>query len=133
MAAVVAGEVHMTFANLSVGLPQVKAGKLKALAVSSLKPQPSLPGVPSLDQAGLKGFDATAWVGLLAPVKVERRLIAKINRDVRTALGDAELRRQIEARGLEPWASTPEELTRHMTLEIDRWAKTIREAGIKPD
>jgi tripartite-type tricarboxylate transporter receptor subunit TctC len=56
-----------------------------------------------------------------------------MNRDVRTVLGDAELRRQIEARGLEPWASTPEELARHMSAEINRWGKVIREAGIKPD
>jgi tripartite-type tricarboxylate transporter receptor subunit TctC len=131
VAAVVAGEVQMTFANLSVALPQVKAGKLKALAVSSAKRQQSLANVPSLDEAGLKGFDATAWVGLLAPVKVQRPLLAKLNRDVRSVLGEAELQKQIEARGLEPWPSTPEELARHMRIEIERWGKVIRDAGVK--
>ncbi|HEX2829850.1 MAG TPA: tripartite tricarboxylate transporter substrate binding protein [Burkholderiales bacterium] len=131
MAAVVAGEVQMTFSNLSVALPQVKAGKLKALAVSSAKRQPALPGVPALDESGLKGFDATAWVGLLAPAQVRRPLIAQVNRDVRTVLGDAEVLRSIESHGLEPWPGTPEELARHMRVEIERWGKVIRDAGVK--
>jgi tripartite-type tricarboxylate transporter receptor subunit TctC len=133
MTAVMTGEVHMTFANLSVALPQIKAGKLRALAVSSLRRKESLASVPSLDEAGLKGFDATAWVGLLAPVKVQRPLIAKLNRDVRTVLADSELRRQVEARGLETLPGTPEDLARHMNAEIDRWGKVIRDAGVKAD
>jgi tripartite-type tricarboxylate transporter receptor subunit TctC len=131
MAAVVPGEVQMTFSNLSVALPQVKAGKLKALAVSSAKRQQALPGVPSLDESGLKGFDATAWVGLLAPAQVRRPLIAQVNRDVRTVLGDAEVLRSIESHGLEPWPTTPEELARHMRVEIERWGRVIRDAGVK--
>jgi tripartite-type tricarboxylate transporter receptor subunit TctC len=133
MTAVMTGEVHMTFANLSVALPQIKAGKLRALAVSSLRRKESLATVPSLDEAGLKGFDATAWVGLLAPVKVQRPLIAKLNRDVRTVLADPELRKQVEARGLETLPGTPEDLARHMNTEIDRWGKVIREAGVKAE
>jgi tripartite-type tricarboxylate transporter receptor subunit TctC len=131
MAAVVAGEVQMTFSNLSVAIPQVKSGKLKALAVSSLKRKDALPAVPSLDEAGLRGFDATAWVGLLAPRKVERSLIGKLNADVRKALADPELRTQLGQRGLEAFPSTPEALARHMRAEIERWGKVIRDAGVK--
>ena len=131
MAAVVAGEVQMTFSNLSVALPQVKAGKLKALAVTSLKRKDALPNVPSLDEAGLKGFDATAWVGLLAPAKVPRNVVVKVNRDVRAVLADAEVRKQLEARGLEALSSTPEELARHIGVEIDRWDKVIKDAGVR--
>jgi tripartite-type tricarboxylate transporter receptor subunit TctC len=130
MAAVVAGEVQMTFSNLSVAIPQVKSGKLRALAVSSLKRKDALPGVPSLDEAGLRGFDATAWVGLLAPRKVERSLIARLNADVRKVLADAELKRQLEVRGLEAFPGTPEALARHIRVEIERWGKVIREAGV---
>ena len=130
MAAVVAGEVQMTFSNLSVAIPQVKSGKLRALAVSSLKRKDALPGVPSLDEAGLPGFDATAWVGLLAPRKVERSLIARLNADVRKVLADAELKRQLEGRGLEAFPGTPEALARHIRVEIERWGKVIREAGV---
>ena len=131
MGAVVAGEVQMTFSNLSVALPQVKAGKLKALAVTSLKRKDALPNVPSLDEAGLKGYDATAWVGLLAPARTPREVISKLNRDVRAVLAEPEVRRQLESRGLEAFSGTPEELARHMSVEIERWGKVIRDAGVK--
>jgi tripartite-type tricarboxylate transporter receptor subunit TctC len=130
MAAVVSGEVQMTFSNLSVALPQVKAGKLKALAVTSLKRKEALPNVTSLDEAGLKGFDANAWVGLLAPAKTPRLLILKLNQDVRTVLSGAELRRQLDARGLEAAPSSPDELGRHVAVEIERWGKVGRDAGV---
>ena len=130
MAAVVSGEVQMTFSNLSVALPQVKAGKLKALAVTSLKRKEALPTVASLDEAGLKGFDANAWVGLLAPANISRPLVLKLNKDVRTVLSGAELRKQLEARGLEAAPGAPEELARHIAVEIERWGKVGRDAGV---
>jgi len=131
MAAVASGEVQMTFSNVSVALPQVKAGKLRALAVTSLKRKDTLPDVPSLDEVGLKGFDANAWVGLLAPAKTPQSLVARLNGDVRTVLSDAQLRRQLETRGLEAAPSTPEALARHIAVEIDRWGKVGREAGVR--
>lgn len=131
MAAVASGEVQMTFSNVSVALPQVKAGKLRALAVTSLKRKDTLPDVPSLDEVGLRGFDANAWVGLLAPAKTPQSLVARLNGDVRTALSDAQLRRQLETRGLEAAPGTPEALARHIAVEIDRWGKVGREAGVR--
>jgi tripartite-type tricarboxylate transporter receptor subunit TctC len=131
LAAAISGEVQMTFANVAVALPQIKAGKLRALAVSSLKRKDVLPNVPSLDELGFRSFDATSWAGLLAPARVHPALIAKLNRDVHTVLADAEARRQMEARGLEPFPSTPEALARHMSVEIERWGKVIRDAGVK--
>ena len=131
MTAVMTGEVQMTFANLSVAIPQVKAGKLKAVGVTSLKRRESLQNVPSFDEAGLKGFDVTAWVGLLAPAKTPRELVAKLNRDVRTVLADAELRKQLQARGLDATPSTPAELAKHIDGEIVRWTRVSKEAGVK--
>jgi tripartite-type tricarboxylate transporter receptor subunit TctC len=131
MAAVLTGEVQMTFANLSVGLPQIKAGKLRALAVTSAKRHDALPNVASFDEIGLKGFDATSWVGLLAPAKTPRSLVMNINRDVNKALAEPELRRQLDARSLEAWPGTPEELAKHIALEIDRWGKVARDAGVR--
>jgi tripartite-type tricarboxylate transporter receptor subunit TctC len=131
MAAVVSGEVQMTFANISVALPQIKAGKLKAIAVSSLKRRDVLPAVPSLDEAGVKGFDATAWVGLLAPARTPRGLVESLNGDVRASLSDAQLRRELEARALEAIPSTPQELGRHLAVEIERWAKVAKDAGVR--
>ena len=131
MAAVVSGEVQMTFANVSVALPQVQAGKLKALAVTSLKRKETLAAVPSLDEAGLKGFDANAWVGLLAPARTPQSLIVRLNSDVRAVLADAQFRQRLETRGLEAAPSTPHALARHIALEIDRWGKLGKAAGVR--
>ena len=117
--AVVGGEVQMTFANLSVALPQVKAGKVKALAVTSLKRRDALSNVPSLDEIGLKGFDATAWVGLLAPAKTPRAIVLKVNRDVRTVLTDAEVRRQLELRALRYKYTDEHPPVQRLAAEVD--------------
>ena len=131
MAAVLTGEVQMTFANLSVGLPQIKAGKLRALAVTSTKRNEALPNVPSFDEIGLKGFNATSWVGLLAPARTPRSLVMKLNRDANKALAEPELRRQLDARSLEAWPGTPEALATHIAAEIERWGKVAKDAGVK--
>ena len=133
MAAVLSGEVQLTFANLSVGLPQIKAGKLKPLAVTSVQRKDVLPNVPSLDELGFKGFDATSWVGLMAPAKTSRALVMRLNADVHKVLADPELRRQLEARTLEAWPGTPEALAKHIAAEIARWGKVAREAGVRLD
>ena len=131
LAAVMSGEVQMTFANLSVALPQIKAAKVKALAVTSMTRKDALPGMPSLEEIGLKGFDATSWVGLLAPARTPRNLIVKLNQDVRTVLSNAEMVRQLEAQSLEPFPTTPEELGKHIAAEIERWGKVARDAGVR--
>ena len=124
MTAVLTGEVQMTFANLSVGLPQIKAGKLRPLAVTSTKRNDALPNVSSFEELGLKGFDATSWVGLMAPARTPRALVMKLNGDVAKALSDPELKRQLDARSLEPWPGTPEALGKHVAAEIERWGKS---------
>ena len=129
-AAVASGEAQLTFANLSVALPQVRAGRLKPLAVTSLKRQDSLPQVPSMSEAGLAGFDATAWVGLLAPTGTQPTVVGKVNRDVHTVLADPALRNQIEAQGLQARPGTPQELARHLDAEVRRWTKVVKEAGM---
>ena len=131
LAAVMSGEVQMTFANLSVALPQIKAAKVKALAVTSTARKDALPGMPSLEEIGLKGFDATSWVGLLAPARTPRNLIVKVNQDVRTVLSNAEMVRQLEAQSLEAFPSTPEALGKHIATEIERWGKVARDAGVR--
>ena len=121
----------MTFSNLSVAIPQVKSGKLRALAVTSLKRKDALATTPSLDEAGLRGFDATSWVGLLAPQQVQRSLVGRLNADVRGALSDAGVKAQLEARGLEAFPGTPDALARHIRTEIERWGRVIRDAGVR--
>ncbi len=123
----------MTFSNLSVALPQVRSGRLKASAGTSRQGAGALPEVPTVAESGLPGFEATAWVGIVAPARVPRASILKLNRDIHQVLADADTGTQLLSRGLEPAATTPEELGRHIRSEIERWSKVIRESGIRAE
>jgi tripartite-type tricarboxylate transporter receptor subunit TctC len=93
----------------------------------------ALPDVPTVAESGLPGFEATAWVGIVAPAGVPRALILRLNRDIHQVLADADMRTQLLSRGLEPAATTPEEFARHIGAEIERWSKVIRESGIRAE
>ncbi len=131
LAAVMGGEVQLTFANLSVALPQVKGGKVKALAVTSAKRATTLPELPTVAESGLSGFEAIASVGLLAPAGTPRALILRLNGDVHAVVSDAAMQEQLVSRGLEIALSTPEDFARYIRTEIGRWTKVVREAGIQ--
>ena len=131
LVAAIAGEVQMTFSNLAVALPQVKAGKVRGIAVTSAKRASALPELPTIAESGLAGFEATAWVGIAAPAGTPRTLIRRLNRDVHAVIGATETKNQFLTRGLEPAPTTPEEFARHVRDEIERWSKVIREAGVR--
>lgn len=131
LAAVVAGEVQMTFGNLGVVLQQLQAGKVKGLAVSTRKRVAMLPQMPTVVESGIPDFEAMAWVGLVAPKALPKGLVRKIHGDAAGALADQEMKNQILARGLEPGDMTPEEFGRHICTDIERWRKVIKAAGIK--
>ena len=131
LAAVIGGEVHMTFSNFSVALPQVKSGKVRGVAVTSLKRAAALPEVPTVAESGLPGFEATAWVALVAPRATPRAIVQRVNADIRAELSDKDMRAQLAAQGLEPAGGTPEALGQHIRAEIERWRRVIREAGVR--
>jgi len=131
LAAVMAGEVQMTFSNLSVALPQVQAGKVRGLAVTSRKRALALPQLPTVAETGLPDFEATAWVGLVALRGLPAALVQRLNREIRELLAEPEMRNQILARGLEPADTTPDAFGRWIRADIERWKKVIRAAGIK--
>ncbi len=133
LSAVIGGEVQMTFSNLSVALPQVKAGKVKGLAVGSVKRSSAVPELPTVAESGVPGFEATAWVGIVAPAGVRRALIQRLNREIHAVLADADMKSQLASRGLEPAATSPEEFARHIRTEIERWSMVIREAGVRAE
>ena len=130
LAAVMGGEVQATFSNLSVALPQVKGGKVRGIAVTSVRRATLLPELPTIAESGLSGFEAIASVGLLAPAGTPRALVLRVNRDVHAVMGEAAMREQLVSRGLEMALSTPEEFARYIANEITRWGKVVREAGI---
>ena len=131
LAAVMGGEVQCTFANLSVALPQVKGGKVKAIAVTSARRATALPELPTLAESGVPGFEATATVGMLAPAGTPRALVLRLNQDVHRVVYEPAMREQLLARGLEIALSTPEEYARYIRSEIERWDRVVRDAGIR--
>ncbi|HKU69220.1 MAG TPA: tripartite tricarboxylate transporter substrate binding protein [Burkholderiales bacterium] len=127
----VGGHVDLLFNGLTSAMPLIKSGKARVLAVTSLKRAGSLPDVPSLDELGLKGFQAVAWNGLSASARTPKEVIAKINADVVKVVHSPELVERLKAEGSDPVGSTPAEFAAFLREEIARWSRVIRFAGIK--
>lgn len=130
LAALVAGEVEMMCDNLGVSLPQVKAGRLKALAVAAARRVASLPEVPALAET-LPGFEAVAWFGIVGPPKTPAAIAEKVSSSVRQALKLPEVQARLAALSAEPMGLTPAETAAYMKQETERWAAVIRTANVK--
>jgi tripartite-type tricarboxylate transporter receptor subunit TctC len=131
VADLIGGQVNMMFINMPTGIGHVKSGKARILAVSSLRRVSQLPEVPTVDQAGLKGYDTQAWSGLYAPAGTPPEVIAKLNAEVVKILKMPAVREQLAAQGAEPVGDSPEEFARFMRDEIAKWAKLIKISGAK--
>ena len=114
-----------------MALPQVKGGKVKAIAVTSARRATALPELRTLAESGVPGFEATATVGMLAPAGTPRALVLRLNQDVHRVVNEPAMREQLLARGLEIALSTPEEFARYIRSEIERWGRVVRDAGIR--
>ena len=131
--ATVGGEVHMTFGNVSQEIGYVNAGRLRALAVTSLKRSPALPNLPTAVEAGLPGYEFVTWHGILAPKATPRPVVLLLNEQIKkvlTAPGQASLWQE---RGLDVIASTPEEFGAHLEAEQKKWGRVIKERGIRAE
>jgi tripartite-type tricarboxylate transporter receptor subunit TctC len=131
IADVIAGQLPLVFANVSVATPQVKSGALRALAVTSARRAPSLPDVPTLVEAGVSGADTSTWFCMIAPRNTPREIVQKLNAEVRRALASPELQRRFAELSLSVDPSSPEELDTTIKSEIARWREVIVRAGIK--
>lgn len=127
------GQISLFFGDVSTALPPVRAGRLKGFAVSSLKRSPLAPDLPTLDEAGIAGYDLTAWFAAFVPAKTPRPVVEKLNTALRAALADKELEAKLQAAGIEPAGSSPEELKAFVNAEIKKWAKIVAEAKIEPE
>jgi tripartite-type tricarboxylate transporter receptor subunit TctC len=128
-----AGRVTMMFAPSTVALPPVRAGKLRALVVTSLKRSPALPDVPTVAESGFPGFEATIWGGLVAPAATQAAVIRKLHMETVNALKLADVQARLAEGGLEPIGSSPAEFAQVIRSEIPKWAKLIAESGMRPD
>jgi tripartite-type tricarboxylate transporter receptor subunit TctC len=128
-----AGQIDVMFAPAQTVMPQVAAGKLRALAVTSAKRSATLPELPTAAEAGLPGYEAIGWFGLLAPAATPRELVAKISADANKVLADAEVKQKTLALGAEPSGNSPEQFARFIREDQAKWSKLMRERGITPE
>jgi len=128
-----AGQVSVMTPNLLTALPHIKAGKLRALAVTSAKRSAALPDVPTIAESGLPGYDSTQWYGVLAPAGTSREIIARLHDEIVRALRTPEVIQRLAADGAEPVGSSPEEFAAFIKSEIGKWAKVASAAGIRPE
>jgi tripartite-type tricarboxylate transporter receptor subunit TctC len=133
IADLISGQVNMMFINMPTGITHVRSGKAKIIAVSSIKRVSQLPDVPTVDQAGVKGFETSAWSGLYAPAGTPADIINRLNAEVVKILKQPSVREQLMAQGAEPVGDTPEEFSRFTLAEISKWAKIIKISGAKVD
>jgi tripartite-type tricarboxylate transporter receptor subunit TctC len=130
--ALASGEVEIVIASAAAVMPQVKAGRIRALAVSSTEPSPLLPGLPAIAQSGVPGYSYELWWAVFAPAGVPPERINLINAAVNKILASADMKKFLDNEGAEPWPQTPAQLSDLLPKEIERYKKAAKEAGITP-
>jgi tripartite-type tricarboxylate transporter receptor subunit TctC len=128
---VLAGQVSMTFSSLISGYPHYKSGRLRGLAVTSLKRSSVVPELPTMPEAGVKGYESATWYGFLAPAGTPPDVVAKLNREIVAIIDQPELHDRLTREGAEPVGDTPAQFGAFIRSEIEKWGKVIRAAGIK--
>jgi tripartite-type tricarboxylate transporter receptor subunit TctC len=129
----VGGQVQLVITNLPEQINYIKAGRTRALGVSTLKRSPQLPDVPTIAEAGVPGYDVTVWYGLCGPAGIERTLLEKLNADLVKAVTSPETRKRLTDVGIEPAPGTSGEFAAFARAEVAKWAKVIKNAGVSAD
>jgi tripartite-type tricarboxylate transporter receptor subunit TctC len=127
----VAGVVETSFAGVPNALSQVPQGRLKAFAVTTAKRIPQLPDVPTMQEAGVPGYEASVWLALLAPAGTPKDIVNKLNSEIAKLMNTPDTKKALYDAGVEPTPSTPEAMSDYMVKEMERWGKVVKEIGIK--
>jgi tripartite-type tricarboxylate transporter receptor subunit TctC len=127
------GRVVLMCSTIAPAMPLVKSGKLRALAVTSLKRSAAAPEIPTVAETGLPGYEATAWQGVLAPAGTPREVIVKLNTEMVRIVSQPDVRKQLGDQGYEPAGNSPEQFAEYIKTEIAKWTKVIKAAGLKAE
>ncbi len=130
---VVGGQADVLFNGMLATYPQVKAGKLRILAISSAKRVAAIPDVPTVAESGFPGFETGSWQGILAPPGTSREVVARLGGEVTKILQSADMKERLAAQGAEVYVMPPDEFAAFIRREKDRWAKVVKDAGVKAD
>jgi tripartite-type tricarboxylate transporter receptor subunit TctC len=133
LTALISGEVDMSYENSLVVTPHVKAGRVRALAVTGMKRSQLMPELPTISESGLPGYNASGWYGLFAPAATPRPVITRISTEAVKALRMPDVVRTLSSQGAEPVGNTPEEFAAFVKSEIDKWANLVKTARMKTD
>jgi tripartite-type tricarboxylate transporter receptor subunit TctC len=127
------GQIAVMFDNMPSAIGHVKAGKLRALAVTTPKRSPALPDVPTIAEAGVPGYSATSWFGLLAPAHTPAPVLAKLNASILKALADPDVKKKMAEQGAEPYGEKPEQFAEFIRSETAKWGKIVKQSGATAD
>jgi len=130
---VLGGRVSMMFIDLTSGLPHVRAHVLRALAVTRMQRSTLFPELPSLHEAGVTNFDMDSWMGVFAPAHTPPDIVTRLNAELRKIVDNPEIKARIGTLGFEAFSSTPAELGGFVKVQLDKWTRMIRDAGIEPE
>jgi tripartite-type tricarboxylate transporter receptor subunit TctC len=132
-AAVLSGESQVIFGSVTATMPQIKAGKLVALGVTGPARLANAAELPTISEQGYPGFEVTSWYGIVGPARLPQNVVGTLNGAIVTALRSPEVREQLARQGMDPIGSSPEEFAAHLKREVVKWARVIKDAGIKAD
>lgn len=127
------GQISLVFADVSTTLPQILAGKVKGLGVSSVQRSPLAPDLPTMTEEGIPNYEMIGWFAAFVPAKTPKPIVEKLNSAIKTAVEDKAVQESLLKAGIEPLTSTPEELRAYVVSETKKWADVVKAAGIEPE
>lgn len=130
---VISGQVQLTFTGIPSVLSQIKSGRLRPLGVTSAKRAAALPNVPTIGESGVPGYEVSPWFGVLVPARTPPAIVAQLNTEIVKVLRSAAIRERFAAEGIEPVGNTPEQFAAYIKLELAKWGKVLKDAGIRAD
>jgi len=129
----VSGQISLTFGTSLSVVPQVRAGRLRALATTGAKRSPALPDLPTVAEAGVPGYEASLWYGFVGPARMPAEIVQRLNSAIVAVLQLPDVRERLASQGVDPQYNTPEEFAKLLAADLERWAKVLQRAGIQPE